>query len=205
MAEEQGRLDGDKSARGSQRILATFSVLSGLAVILAGTAIYLGWKASEELATFRKEVDSRPNQVGDLRAEVESFERRLENVGAVTVRINNNLEALHDQTQRTLGDQARELRSVREEQSEVTSRLERLEPGVPAAVAAAPRVLTGKVPAATPGELSIPEDAYHRIEPGDNFEKLANRYGVTVIDFINANPGLDPRRLQIGQKVKIPQ
>lgn len=201
MAEEQGALDEDKSARGSQWILATFAVLSGLAVILAGAGIYLGWKASEELAVFRKDVDSRPNQVGDLRAEVESFERRLENVGAVTVRINNNLEALHDQTQRTLGDQARELRSVREEQSEVTSKLERLDSGV----AAVPRVLAGEAPAAAPGKLRIPEDGYHRIEPGDSFEKLASRYGVTVIDFINANPGLDPWRLQIGQKIKIPQ
>ena len=205
MAEEQRGLDEGKSGRGSPRIVVALAVLSGLALILAGTGIYMGWTANEELASFKKEVNSRPNQVGDLRAEVEFFENRLENVGAVTVRINNNLEALHDQTQRTLSEQARELRSVRQEQSEMTSRLVGLESGAPAALVAVPEAVEGGAPASAPGEVSAPPDGYHLIELGDNYEKLANRYGVTVMDFMNANPGLEPRRLQIGQKVKIPQ
>lgn len=203
MKEKEGLGNGERG-RGSQWGLGALAGLSGVAVILASTGIYLGWKASKELVAFRKDVDSRPNQVGDLRAEVESFERRLENVGAVTVRINNNLEALHDQAQKTLSDQTRELRAVREDQREATARLERLESGA-VAVEVAPRMVGGEALMPESVETSIPEEGYHLIKPGESFEKLASRYGVSAADFINANPELDPRKLQIGQKVKIPR
>lgn len=203
MKEKEG-LSKSERERGSQWGLVALAGLSGVAVILAGVGIYLGWKASKELATFRKDVDSRPNQVGDLRAEVESFEKRLENVGAVTVRINNNLEALHDQAQRTLSDQTREFRSVREGQNEAKARLERLESGS-IVIEVDPRMADGDASMPESVEASIPNEGYHLIKSGENFEKLANRYGVSAADFINANPELDPRKLQIGQKVKIPQ
>ena len=44
----------------------------------------------------------------------------------------------------------------------------------------------------------------HVIESGDTFAKLAQRYGVSLAVLIEKNPDLDPRVLQIGQKVIIP-
>lgn len=44
----------------------------------------------------------------------------------------------------------------------------------------------------------------HTIVKNDNFGTLATKYGVSVKDIQAANPNLQPTRLQIGDKVKIP-
>jgi LysM repeat protein len=44
----------------------------------------------------------------------------------------------------------------------------------------------------------------HSIAKGESFFVLAQKYGVTVKAIADANPTVDPRRLQIGQKIYIP-
>lgn len=61
------------------------------------------------------------------------------------------------------------------------------------ATTAAPRV-TGT---ATSGEVYI-------VEPGDTVFNIARRYGLTVAEIVAANPGLDPDRISIGQRIIIP-
>lgn len=49
-----------------------------------------------------------------------------------------------------------------------------------------------------------PEGNYYRIQPGDMFYKIAAYYNVSVDDLLEANPGVDPNRLYIGQVICIP-
>jgi LysM repeat protein len=53
---------------------------------------------------------------------------------------------------------------------------------------------------------SIPPPAFseHTIIKGETFAVLAKRYGVTTKAIEAANPGVNPTRLKIGQKIKIP-
>ena len=44
----------------------------------------------------------------------------------------------------------------------------------------------------------------YTIQPGDNFAKIAEQYGVSLQALLDANPGVDPRRLQIGQSIVLP-
>jgi len=44
----------------------------------------------------------------------------------------------------------------------------------------------------------------HVIQKGDTFYSLARDSGSSLEEVIAANPGVDPKRLQIGQKIKIP-
>ncbi|MBR9988693.1 MAG: LysM peptidoglycan-binding domain-containing protein, partial [Gemmatimonadetes bacterium] len=44
----------------------------------------------------------------------------------------------------------------------------------------------------------------HRIQSGETLSHLARRYGITVGDIERANPGLNARRIQVGQVVRIP-
>ena len=58
-------------------------------------------------------------------------------------------------------------------------------------------------------ELLMPTPALgyvqiHRVRAGDNFSVIARSYGVSLNGLIVANPNLDPRRLQIGQRLRIP-
>ena len=45
---------------------------------------------------------------------------------------------------------------------------------------------------------------FYTIQAGDTFFTLAQRYGTTVQAIQAANPGVDPNRLQIGQRICIP-
>ena len=50
---------------------------------------------------------------------------------------------------------------------------------------------------------SKPEAGY-QVKPGDTLDKIARKHGTTVDAITKANPGLDPKRLKVGQKVKVP-
>jgi hypothetical protein len=43
------------------------------------------------------------------------------------------------------------------------------------------------------------------IQPGDNFHGLAQRWGGVCDDFLQVNPSVDPLKLQIGQKIVLPE
>jgi hypothetical protein len=44
----------------------------------------------------------------------------------------------------------------------------------------------------------------HEIKPGESLSELAKAYGVPVAEIEKANPGVNPRRLPIGDKLTIP-
>jgi LysM repeat protein len=65
---------------------------------------------------------------------------------------------------------------------------------------------TLKVPAPVPGEAPAERQdvQVHKVRAGDSFSTIARAYDVSVNALIEANPGVNPRRLQLGQKVRIP-
>jgi LysM repeat protein len=52
--------------------------------------------------------------------------------------------------------------------------------------------------------LPVASATEHKILKGENFAKLAQQYHVTINAIKEANPGVDPTKLQIGQTIKIP-
>ncbi|HVY72410.1 MAG TPA: LysM peptidoglycan-binding domain-containing protein [Verrucomicrobiae bacterium] len=56
----------------------------------------------------------------------------------------------------------------------------------------------------TTSTRTTPASKTHRIRAGDTLRSIAPRYGVTVAQLTAANPGIDPRRLVVGQEIKIP-
>jgi len=88
-----------------------------------------------------------------------------------------------------------------------------------------PQLLRGLTPAGVPTRLRVPEgsgtrftDAYahippeervtfleHSVDRGETLTHIARRYGVTVDDLRATNPTIQPRRMQIGQRVVVPK
>jgi LysM repeat protein len=54
-----------------------------------------------------------------------------------------------------------------------------------------------------PGPVPCP-GFFYTIQPGDTYYLIALRYGTTVNALIAANPGVDPNRLQVGQRICVP-
>ncbi|HWJ03570.1 MAG TPA: LysM domain-containing protein [Verrucomicrobiae bacterium] len=44
----------------------------------------------------------------------------------------------------------------------------------------------------------------YTIKPGDNFYLLAKNLGVSLDQVVQANPGVDPDKLEVGQSIKLP-
>jgi LysM repeat protein len=58
----------------------------------------------------------------------------------------------------------------------------------------------------TPAEppIEAPAARTHRVASGESFDVIARRYGLTTAQLQAANPGIQPRRLQIGHTLTIP-
>jgi LysM repeat protein len=70
----------------------------------------------------------------------------------------------------------------------------------------APRAKASK--SAPAGEASAPgtvsSDGTYTVKSGDSLAKIARANGVSLADLEAANPGVDPKRLKVGQKINLP-
>jgi LysM repeat protein len=79
---------------------------------------------------------------------------------------------------------------------------------LPANLPPPPPLPTNLPPVVAPtntAELAPAGPTEYAIQKGDTFAILAKKYGVSVKAIQQANPGVDPTRLKIGQKITIPQ
>jgi len=58
--------------------------------------------------------------------------------------------------------------------------------------------------AAAAGSAPVASARTHTVKAGESPSLIARRYGVKLEALMAANPGLDPRRLQVGQSLNIP-
>lgn len=211
-------------------VLAGIAVLG---VLLGGAGLYFGLTANQALEGLRQdftaELAGQPDysgKIGELTELLESLESRLQNVGEATAQADRQVRALTDDTKRAFRDVDRSLTEVRRHTDINTSELEQIVDAInklQAAVASgarAPSSSGSRSGSAAPSDSTAsgqtsginPEltvtgpggGTVHSIESGDTFDRLAREYGVSVRAILEANPSVDPRRLQIGQQILIP-
>src|ERR1017187_1171538 len=75
----------------------------------------------------------------------------------------------------------------------------------PVTISTPPVVVTAPVPIETPVPPAIPAGATeYAIVKGDTFGTLAKKFHVSAKAIADANPGVEPTKLKIGQKIHIP-
>lgn len=77
----------------------------------------------------------------------------------------------------------------------------RLGPGAPAVTGPAPGVVPTPPPTAPLGPAPSTE---YTVVAGDTMYGIARKVGVPLRSLLDANPGVDPRRLRVGQKLVVP-
>ena len=55
------------------------------------------------------------------------------------------------------------------------------------------------------GRETTQKPQFHAIRAGENLYRISLRYGVDLDSLFAANPGIDARRLRVGQQVRIPR
>lgn len=63
---------------------------------------------------------------------------------------------------------------------------------------------TNQIPVERPVDSTAPSVSEYSVSPGDTFTSIARDHGITVRDISAANPRVDPRKLQVGQKLILP-
>ena len=189
------------------------------ACLLAVISLILGIIALRSLSALKSEM----GDVGSLAARLDSIETSARKAAADSEKAVSRLASISSDTQRAFDNVSKELATLRTgvnratiDAKEASDRIASIHgrsssgstesAGTSSASASpTPSGPSGSASAATttPATALGPNNTY-TIKSGDTFARLSGQFGVPVQAIEQANPGVDPRRLKIGQKIVIP-
>ncbi len=159
-------------------------ILPLVGVIAGALGLILAIVALVKLSTIKKDVDAHSLEIPKIAT--------LENdLRAATAKAENDTKALREGFQNALTQ-------VGEHLGTINAKITKLEEAQKAKPAAA----GGKGGAPT-GVLNA--DGTYTIGSGDTINKVARKFAVKADAIEAENPGLDPAKLRVGQKIKIPK
>ncbi|MCD8483048.1 MAG: LysM peptidoglycan-binding domain-containing protein [Verrucomicrobia bacterium] len=198
---------------GSRKLLL-IALAVGAAGLLFGLAgMYMAnqaGKRAQALSAAVEEVLARPDASAELKAALADIDSRLVTFGDQIVRLNNVDRQLQDGLRRTTEATGTELRTMREALAETRTAvgdLSRVVTDLREVAASSPRVAASSASAAAGSSApAVTADGMrvHTVRSGENPSRIAAAYGVTVEAIMQANPGLNPQRMQVGQQIVVP-
>ena len=163
------------------------SVLPLVGVIAGALGLILAIVALVKLSTVQKTVAAHDAEIpkiatieGDLRAS--------------TAKTESDLRGLREGVQNALTQVGTEIGTLRAQITKVEEAQK--------AKAVAP---AGKAGAAAPATGVLNSDGTYTVGSGDTFAKIARKFNVKMDAIEAENPGLDPTKLRVGQKIRIPR
>ncbi len=183
------------------------------ACILAVISLILGIIALRSISAMKSQM----GDVGSFAARLDSIETSSRKASDDAGRAVSRIATISSDTQRAFDNVGKELATLRTSVNRVTIDMKSFHGDAPsggARTSSKPVAVTrsstipsaGSDPAsAPPAPVSqIDADGTYTIKAGDTFARLSGLFGVSVQAIEAANPGVDPRRLRIGQKIFIP-
>lgn len=166
------------------------SIMPIVGVIAGGLALVLAIVALVKLSTLQKTVaahDEGIAKIPALESQVSSAASKSDLEMSIK-RLSENIQGVFDN-------------QVGPEMGRIKASVAKLEEQM-AKKAAAPAGKGGA--AAAPTGVLNPDGTY-TIAAGDNLSRIATKFGVKVDAIEAENPGIDSRRLRVGQKIRIPR
>jgi len=202
-------MDTPTSKNGSYLVFAV-AIVALIALILGIYSVSKVSKLTKQLGTVA---------VADLAVRLDTVEASAKKASSDAERAATRVTGLSTDTQRAFDQVGTELASIRTSINKLTADLQALQEKVEtlptrvrsaAAPASTPSSSSGTVSsgsgesgsAASSGELS--QDSTYRVQSGDTLSRIGARFGVPWQEILKANPGLDPKRLRVGQEIYIP-
>ncbi len=175
------------------------------AVIIAVIGVWLGWlgfSKANELEARIAEISGAAESLSKLESTVNDNSEMLRKAAGKIASIESNLGTVTTAIEKDVADVKRSMRSVAMQAGTALKKAEALEKeGVKVAAPLAP---SPSAPTSKGDPSSASSSISHTIAAGDTYGKLSTKYKVSVNALLDANPGVDPRRLRIGQKIIIP-
>ncbi len=171
-----------RDSNSSSNVLPLVGVIAGaLGLILAIVALVKLSTLQKNVAAHELEIPKIVTIEGDLRA--------------ATAKSEGDLRGLREGVQNALTQVGTEIGTLRAQITKVEEAQK--------ARAAAPAAKNGAAAPAPTGVLN--SDGTYTIGSGDTLAKVARKFAVKLDAIEAENPGLDPTKLRVGQKIRIPR
>lgn len=162
------------------------SILPLVGVIAGGLALVLSIVALVKLSTLQKSVAAHDEAINSKIPALEA------SVSAAAAKADTDIKGLRSGIQTALDQVGNEIGTIN---AKITKIEEAMKKPAPAA---------GKAGTAAPtGVLNA--DGTYTIASGDTLSKIARKFAVRSDSIEAENPGLDPAKLRVGQKIRIPK
>ena len=182
--------------------------LAVLGIVLGGAGLYFGLTANQRLNPIDESVSAGATSSAKIEKVINGFQTQVAELAAQISEQSktvNRLRIYSSQGEQAVKKLAGELNTNRAQIVKTAEMLNEFAAvgfrAVPAPQGASAASNDTGSPAAivAPGAAST-----YVIVSGDNFGKIAGKFGVAVQAILEANPDADPRRLAIGQTIQIP-
>ena len=185
--------------------------LAVLAIVLGGAGLYFGLTANQRLTPIRatleegsssaaqltQQLDGFEQQIAELEAEAEELRQALKRSNAY----GNGRDKAIKQLTAAINENREQLGKYGEELTELASAASGRV--APAATVSTVDSTTATSAAAPEVEASTSTGSY-QIQAGDTLGKVAAAKGIGLQELLDANPGIQPTRLSIGQSINLP-
>lgn len=158
-------------------------------VILGAIALLLGIFTMVKATKVEKAVTAQ----GDEIAKIASLESEVRSAAAKS---ENDLRNLREAVQKAFND-------VTTTFADVNAKLAKMEEAMKKPAPAPAGGKAGAAAAAPTGVMN--PDGTYTVAAGDNLTRIAAKFGQRVDAILAENPGLEPTRLRVGQKIRIPR
>ncbi len=178
------------------------AALALLALVLGGAGLFFGLDASRRLAPMSDSLAEGVSGVAGLEDRIGQLEARVGELAEASESLKSRLQrasAYTSQSEKAIRKLAEEINANR---GQIIKTAEALAgTGAPGSGRPEPASNAG----GAPGTVSTgAEGGSYTVESGDTFAKIAQKTGISLQSLLDANPGVDPRRLRIGQSIVLP-
>jgi len=170
------------SSSSSTNILPIAAIVLGAIGLLIGGIVLVKANKLEKLVA---EQGVKLQEIETVRGEVQSL----------STKVDNDVKTLRDGVQSVLAQVGSEIGGMKAQITKIEEESKKKAAPVEKGAKGGAAVATGTVDA----------NGNYTVAPGDTINKIAKKFA-TKVDSIEAeNPGLNPTKLRVGQKIKIPK
>jgi len=182
--------------------------LAVLGIVLGAAGLYFGLTANQRLNPIDESVSAGATSSAKIEKVISGFQTQVAEIAAQMSEQSkavNRLRVYSSQGEQAVKKLAGELNTNREQ---IVKTAEMLNEFAAAGFRTAPATQLASTASNDAGSAAnsvVPRaGSSYVIASGDNFGKIAGKFGVAVQAILDANPDADPRRLAIGQTIQIP-
>ncbi|HCJ11740.1 MAG: hypothetical protein A2Y14_05060 [Verrucomicrobia bacterium GWF2_51_19] len=165
-------------------------ILTGLGVGLSLVAVFLAVNGRGNASLAREYMESMQKQVAVMEDALSRADVKIDELNQMDMRHANQIRSISEQVQNELNKVSVTLNETNTKVSRQGEALEKLL-----------KHFTRKT---SPELLLVNNEHIYEIQTGDTFGKIAQRCGRSIDAIRTANPTVNPRKLQVGQQIKIP-